>query len=810
MLIFVNTGLALLGYWQLREQFSLQQSQINQQHIQELEALIGDSFNELEQIASLVQTMVPPAPASVPMSKRLADMFIDQSATLEFDWGLDDAYFFSNQNNLLFALRPPDHIEHFMPMVEQVNLSEQPEFQLKCLDQCKQYVAIPVLNKGQKVGVFLLSRLLADVIITFKDVTGADIAVISEETTIHGSRAANRLLTGWQRYVVALTNPDVNIQLLDQVSKKHRFEQFQTTGLETKHNDKYLTLQSLQVSQEGLGRSTHFLLINDITPAVQHIKQATQRSIAVGLVGFLLSLSLLLLLLWRPLNRLLLLSKSLPLLAHNAYGEAREKLRLTSRDWHKDEIDIAGETTLELTNTLESLHKEVQEQTNNLILRGEELTRERDFVTGLLNNAQVIILTQDCDGQLFTLNSKGRKFLNLLDKQPEIATFQHFISGQSNDNLFQEAIEKLKNTEISSYQHDSQIVTSDERSYYISWIHSRLPGKREPGTPIILSVGLDITDREEAERSLTWLANHDPLTGLYNRRYFQNSFEDLLSLAQRYKHNLALLFFDLDQFKYVNDTSGHQAGDAMLRVVADKLIQVTRATDLLARLGGDEFAVVIPEADIDAAIQVAEKILDALKQISFPTKGRSHRISASIGIVSYPEHGSTVQDLMSNSDLAMYQAKDTGRDRWHLFALDDQIREQMTERVAWKDKIEQALADSSFTLYYQPILEIKSGRISHYEVLIRMREKDGSIAMPGDFIPVAERTGLIHSIDRFVLREAINQLSVISRSSNMEINLSINLSGRVVDDPELLPLLKQLLTISGVKPQNLVFELTET
>ena len=531
-----------------------------------------------------------------------------------------------------------------------------------------------------------------------------------------------------------------------------------------------------------------------------------------GLVGFLLSESLLLLLLWQPLNRLLLVSQSLPLLAHNAYQEVRTKLNNDHRPWHKDEIDIAGETTLELTHTLESLHNEIQQQTRNLIERGQELEQERDFVTNLLNSAQVIILTQDDKGDILTINPEGRKCL-----QDRLATngelklnFFQLITPVSDTSTLRRSIDALKTGTLSVHQHDCRIETRNGDYISISWVHSRLHGKGVSGEALILSVGLDITDRERAEQRLAWLANHDPLTELHNRRYFQTAFEDLLQRANRYHHNVALLFFDLDQFKDVNDTSGHQAGDAMLRVVAERLNQLIRSSDLLARLGGDEFAVAIPETDVKGASQVAEKILENLRQVSLPTKGRSHRVSASIGIVLYPDHGSNTQDLMSNADLAMYQAKANGRDRWYLFALDDQMREQMSERLAWKDKIEQALVDSAFQLYYQPILEIKTGQISHYEVLIRMREKDASLGMPDHFIPIAERTGQIHSIDRFVLREAISQIAHLERTTGREINLAINLSGRVVDDPELLPLLKQLLDLSGVKPQNLIFELTET
>ena len=812
ILIVVNAGLAGLGYQQLKTQFIQQQNQIRQQQTQELEALIDSSFGELEQIASLIPNMTPASSDSEPMPKRLATVFSDQSATLEFDWGLDEASYFSAENRLLFSWRPTENIERFIPMIKEVNASERPDFRLDCLMQCRQYVAVPVLLEGKKNGVLLLSRLIANVIISFKDITGADIAIISQKTKKSRHSKHTQLLPGWQRHVVALTDPKTNLPFLVDVSMHHPFEDFLNKSQKLEHNGRHYTLQSIQINRDGNGSGNHYLLINNITAAVTHINQATQKSLLFGLIGFLLSESLLLLLLWHPLKRLLLVSQSLPLLAHNAYDQVRTKLKINNRRLHKDEIDIAGETALELSHTLESLHKEIQQQTRNLIDRGQELEHERDFVTGLLNSAQVIILTQDCNGDILTLNPEGKKRLHdrLAANQSNKLNFFDLVTPNADTSTLRRYINALKTGTINSHQHDSRIETryGDYRS--ISWVHSRLQGRAVSGNAVILSVGLDITDREKAEQRLAWLANHDPLTELHNRRYFQNAFEDLLKMANRYNHNVALLFFDLDHFKYVNDTSGHQAGDAMLRVVAERLNKLTRSSDLLARLGGDEFGIAIPETDVKGAIQVAEKILENLKQVSLPTKGRSHRVSASIGIVLYPEHGSNAQDLMANADLSMYQAKDSGRDRWHLFALDDQMREQMNERLAWKDKIEQALMDAAFLLYYQPILEIKTGLISHYEVLVRMREKDGSIAMPGHFIPIAERTGLIHSIDRFVLREAISQLAYLNRTTGQEINLSINLSGQVVDDPELLPLLKQLLNLSGVKPQHLVFELTET
>jgi diguanylate cyclase (GGDEF)-like protein/PAS domain S-box-containing protein len=811
VLILVNAGLAGLGYKQLKEQFDQQQTRLRQQQIQQLDALLSNSFNELEQIASLIPDMAPARSLTESMRHRLERVFAKQSATLEFDWGLDEASYFSSDNKLLFSWRPTMQIKRFHAMIEEVNANERPDYKLDCLDRCRQYMAIPVLEEGKMDGVLLLSRLIANVIISFKDITGADIAILTQEMGRDWKNPHARLLPNWAYHVVALTDTQHNMPLLLDVSAHHRFEDFLLADRKLEFKGGHYTLQSIRMNRDEAS-NTHFLIINDITKAVTHINQATRKSLLFGLFGFVLSESLLLLLLWYPLKRLLLVSQSLPLLAHNAFREVRATLKTEHRSWHQDEIDIAGQTTLELTHTLESLHHEIQQQTQNLIERGHELERERDFVTGLLNSAQVIILTQDERGNILTINPQGRKCLQekLAAKGEDELRFFQLVAPASDTSSLRRSLQALHSGTLSSHQHDSWIETRDGEHISISWVHSRLSGKAATGGGLVLSVGLDITDRERAEQRLAWLANHDPLTELYNRRFFQSAFDDLLLRANRYHHNLALLFFDLDQFKYVNDTSGHQAGDAMLRVVAERLTHLIRSSDLLARLGGDEFAVAIPETDVKGALQVAEKILENLRQVSLPTKGRSHRVSASIGIVLYPDHGSNTQDLMSNADLAMYQAKENGRDRWHLFALDDQMREQMSERLNWKEKIERALVDSAFQLYYQPILEIRTGLISHYEVLIRMREQDGSLGMPSHFIPIAERTGQIHSIDRFVLRETISHIAHLTRTTGQEINLAINLSGRVVDDPELLPLLKQLLNLSGVKPQNLVFELTET
>ncbi len=312
-------------------------------------------------------------------------------------------------------------------------------------------------------------------------------------------------------------------------------------------------------------------------------------------------------------------------------------------------------------------------------------------------------------------------------------------------------------------------------------------------------------DREHAEARLVWLADHDPLTQLYNRRRFNKDFARLLDQAVRFGHQGAVLFFDLDQFKDVNDISGHQVGDALLQRVAEHLQALTRPSDILARLGGDEFAWVLPESSPQEAAAIAERTQAVIRSIVTHARGRRHQVSASIGIVLFPAQGRETHQVMANADLAMYQAKEKGKGRWHLFSHADQAREQADARVLWREQIAEALSRDRFELRFQPIVEVRSGRTRHYEALLRMSDARGQLVYPDRFIPVAEKTGQIQAIDHWVLAHAVGVMS-----ASPHLCLSVNLSANAMHDSLLLPDLERLLDRFGVKPARLSFEVTET
>ena len=311
--------------------------------------------------------------------------------------------------------------------------------------------------------------------------------------------------------------------------------------------------------------------------------------------------------------------------------------------------------------------------------------------------------------------------------------------------------------------------------------------------------------RDEAEQHLLWLANHDPLTNLYNRRYFQQQLEQMLGRALRYQRHGALLYLDLDQFKNVNDLSGHRTGDSLLQQVAALLRKNVRDTDLLARLGGDEFAVLIPEGDQEAAEATAKKILQRLKSLTISDESHTHRVSASIGIALFPRHGANVGDLLANADLAMYQAKEAGRNRYYLFSASDQAREYLGLRTRFQEKINRALEHGGFFLQYQPVLNIREEEVVRHEVLIRMRDEDGTVVPPDRFINVAEQTGQIREIDRWVVQQALESLQ-----EQPALRLAVNLSGAVIVDPQMQAWLRENLPKAGLRPGQLVLELTET
>ena len=315
----------------------------------------------------------------------------------------------------------------------------------------------------------------------------------------------------------------------------------------------------------------------------------------------------------------------------------------------------------------------------------------------------------------------------------------------------------------------------------------------------------DITERRQAEEKLRVVATHDPLTALPNRTLLHERLSHALAKAQRHGRLLAVLFVDLDRFKTVNDTLGHEAGDRLLQVTAQRLYDCLRETDTMARQGGDEFVVLMDElTDREAITRVSQRILDAVGQ-PFVIDGQELHITASVGISVYPEDGRT---LLKNADIAMYRAKEKGKNNFQFYSA--QIDNYSVERLALESGLRRALERDEFTLHYQPKVNIASGLITGMEALLRWQHPElGSIA-PGRFIPIAEENGLILPIGAWVLKTACIQNRAWQRQGLRRFSVAVNLSPRQFAGETLLDDVKSALDASGLAPSDLELEITES
>jgi len=314
-----------------------------------------------------------------------------------------------------------------------------------------------------------------------------------------------------------------------------------------------------------------------------------------------------------------------------------------------------------------------------------------------------------------------------------------------------------------------------------------------------------VKERDEALREMV---DHDALTGLVNRGYFMREMKGTIEEARYSDASSALLFIDLDQFKYVNDTVGHGAGDRLLIQVAEALNRRMREHDVVARFGGDEFIVLARDVDQSQAVGIAKGVLKVLQDMRFIEGEHSFNIYCSVGIAMVDSDQYNIDELLSHADMACFQAKSRGRNRYHMFEISDFGKKSLVADVGWSQRIRDAIDDNKFVLYYQPIVGEADGGAEFYEVLLRMPDQDGKLVGPGAFFPAAERFGMMVEIDYWVIENSLRVLAdYLSRGRN--VRFSVNLSGHVFEDQALASRVVESLEKYKLNGKSVVFEVTE-
>jgi diguanylate cyclase (GGDEF)-like protein/PAS domain S-box-containing protein len=317
----------------------------------------------------------------------------------------------------------------------------------------------------------------------------------------------------------------------------------------------------------------------------------------------------------------------------------------------------------------------------------------------------------------------------------------------------------------------------------------------------------DVTERKRYEEQLQFMADHDPLTGLQNRRKFESELDRHVEHVKRYGPEGALLVLDIDHFKTINDTLGHNAGDQLIVSISSVLRGRLRTSDVLARLGGDEFAVLLPKADEAEAAQVAGALVNAVRSNTTLLCGERKKVTTSIGVAMFNTNVDelTGETIVIEADLAMYDAKEAGRDSHAFYATSEHRISRTKARLTWVSRIEQALEEDRFALLAQPILDLHTGEVRQHELLLRMLDDNDDLIPPASFLYIAERFGLIAKLDEWVANRAIELIE-----QRPELQLGVNVSGRSLGDRKLLQAIDKRLRASSIDPTRLIFEVTET
>jgi diguanylate cyclase (GGDEF)-like protein/PAS domain S-box-containing protein len=425
------------------------------------------------------------------------------------------------------------------------------------------------------------------------------------------------------------------------------------------------------------------------------------------------------------------------------------------------------------------------------------------------DDAPIGIALVALDGRFMRVNDALSQLVGFPPRRL-VATTLPELSHPDDSSVLERQLRRLTGGEIDVHRWETRCLHADGHVVYAA-LDLALVRDRAGEPQHLVVQAQDITDRKRYEDQLQFMADHDPLTGLLNRRGFERELERHVARLKRYGPEGALLALDLDHFKYINDTLGHNAGDELIASVTGILRRRLRRSDTLARLGGDEFAVLLPRADREQARAVAQSLVDGLRGADIRVgPGLPAHTTTSIGVTMFDEPELSGEEMLIRADLAMYDAKESGRDRYAFYAAEgDDAQPRMRVRLTWVDRIRAALREDRLVLHAQPIISLAENQPAMQELLLRMIDEGGDVILPASFLYVAERFDLIQEIDRWVTQNAIGLLAR-NPPGGGGLPVSVNLSGKSLADAELLRLLETELRDSGVEPGRLVFEITET
>lgn len=441
------------------------------------------------------------------------------------------------------------------------------------------------------------------------------------------------------------------------------------------------------------------------------------------------------------------------------------------------------------------------------------LEKERAEVT--LYSITDCVVTVDIDERIVYLNPAAEKLLGRTLKEVSAKEFKKTfnIVEENTGDIIDDSLHLCFVTgKIVHLPEHSSLITKNDSM--ISIEASIAPMKAATGDLMgAVIVIQDVSHTRRLTRQLSYQASHDLLTGLYNRRKFEENLEEILINVREEEKQHALFYLDLDNFKIVNDTCGHVAGDELLKQLPALFNEVLRSGDIIARLGGDEFGIILQNCGLQQAANIADKIRQKIKDYRFIWDDKTFEIGVSIGVIGINSDNAEMSQILSSADVACYAAKDAGRNRVHIYEPSDEAVSERYGQMDWTARISKALEEERFQLYQQPIVGVANNERNHLEILLRMIDESGNVILPGAFISAAERYGLMREIDRWVIRnvfEFMGKSNLADPIKDTDRVIAINLSGDSINDVSLLDYILREKNRYNISLTNVCFEITET
>ncbi|MFK7852948.1 MAG: EAL domain-containing protein [Granulosicoccus sp.] len=449
----------------------------------------------------------------------------------------------------------------------------------------------------------------------------------------------------------------------------------------------------------------------------------------------------------------------------------------------------------------------VQEQEKDLLLE------DRKNAEKTLNSVQDAIITLDTNFRIAHINPAASIQFNIKaslaigSKLSRMMQFQEVDSNFENFNI-PAALANIEHNSKGEFDVVPTGCSHDDFVLRLTLSSSRTPEGKTDGHVLVFR---DVSHERRLTNKLAYQANHDALTGCTNRYFFENKLATLIDEQPFNNQTHALCYMDLDQFKIVNDTCGHRAGDRLLQELTENMLTGIRQSDVLSRLGGDEFGLLIVDATPETAIEISERIYKFFQNYVFHHEDKAFAVRASIGMVHIDESSGQLKDILAAADIACYAAKDSGRNNLSIYSKTDENMAERSVELSWLPRLQNALQKNEFRLHVQAVAKLKpESNIAHFEFLLRLANPDGSDSTPWQFIQAAERYDLMRDIDKWVIKNALRTVAELKGQPGGNCSFSINLSGQSAADPTLKVFIQEQLAHYDVNPAQIWFELTET